>query len=163
MSLKTMQHRNIFFRPPPFFPRPENMEILCKIDRLLDMEDFKIEDFPAKLTPYKPLGCYEEGSIKDDNQYHISFTCLSEVISNRECFIASFSTAIPVALSNFIEKNATEEFVFWFKKPDGIVTSFPWIFLCTNEVRDFLSRYIYQKPVLLTYFFFHRHSSFTIL
>lgn len=115
------------------------METICNINKVIETDDIKIEDFPDKLFPYKPLGCHEDGSMKDDQKYHLSMTRLVEAITNQECFLASFTTTIPAILAIFISLNGMEDCVFFFKKPDGFVTSFPWILLVTEEVRLFLS------------------------
>jgi hypothetical protein len=125
---------------PPLSPSLGNMETICKINEVIDTDDLKIEDFPSKLIPYKAIGCYEDGTIYNNENYHLSASRLFEAIVNRECFIASFSTTTPSALSNFIVKYDMEEFVFWFKKNDGMVTSFPWVFLVPQEVRSLVKR-----------------------
>jgi len=113
------------------------METICNINKIIETDDLKIEDFPANMFPYKPIGCYEDGTTKDDENYHVSATRLFQAVVNQECILVSFNTNVPVSLCTFISLNGQEECVFWYKKPDGMVTSFPWIFLVPQEVRAF--------------------------
>ena len=99
------------------------------------MENVKINEVSNRLSPWKTLGCYEDGGMNDNDTYHLSMTRLLGAIRNQECFLASFSTSIPVSLTTFIQSNGLEECVFWYKRQDDPVTSFPWFFCVPQEVR----------------------------